>query len=260
MFREISRPAPSGVGWCFTDRQGGASTGSLGSLNLGRSDVDDVEALRRNAAVVREALGVTTLVASAQVHGTAVQRVDEDFLASWGGRRWDDDSWIGEAAGRPALPVADALVTGLAGVALMVRVADCVPVLLADAPAGVVAAAHAGRVGFDHGVLPATVDAMAALGATRPVAWIGPHACGGCYEVPRAMAEEVDRRHPGTASTTPWGTPSLDLGEGCARQLAALGVAVERHDPCTIEDEGLHSHRRDGAGAGRGAGIVWRVS
>lgn len=255
MFSFLARPAPDvPVGVCFTDRHDGSSTGSLGSLNLGRTDVDEVTHLRANGHAVRDALGISRLVALHQVHGHEVLTVDEDFLSTW-----TEDSWLGEPHAQ-ALPVADAAVTTQPGIGLMTRVADCVPVLLADPVAGVIGGAHAGRVGFDRGVLGATVEAMGTLGATDIRAWIGPHVCGSCYEVPERMAQEVDARHPGVASTTSWGTPSLDLGLGCQRQLEALGIAVERADMCTLTEESLHSYRRDGAGAGRQAGIIWRVS
>lgn len=256
MFSHLIRPSlDSPVGVAFTNREGGFSAGSMASLNLGRTDVDDPAALARNGRAVTADLGVETLVALHQVHGTEVLTVDQDFLAGWG-----PTHWLGEADGRPPLPVADAAVTALPGVALMIRVADCVPVLLADAEAGVVGGAHAGRVGFDQGVLAATVAAMQALGARGITAWIGPHVCGECYEVPQEMADDLASRHPGTAATTSWGSPSLDLGLGCAEQLQRLGVRVHRVDPCTLTTSSLHSHRRDGAGAGRQAGIIWRVS
>ncbi|MEL4504122.1 polyphenol oxidase family protein [Luteococcus sp. H138] len=256
MFSHLIRPSDaSPVGVAFTDREGGFSVGSLASLNLGRTDVDDPALLERNGRAVSDELGLDTLVALHQVHGTEVLTVDRAFLAGWG-----PTHWLGETAGLPPLPVADAAVTALPGVALMIRVADCVPVLLADPDAGVVGGAHAGRVGFDQGVLAATVEAMRGLGATAITAWIGPHVCGDCYEVPSAMADDVESRNPGTAATTRWGSPSLDLGIGCERQLLRLGVRVERRDPCTLTTSSLHSHRRDGAGAGRQAGIIWRVS
>lgn len=261
MFSFIERPGPGRVvGAAFTDRDGGVSDERVGPLNLGRGDIDSLENLVRNGELVREALGVRTLVALDQVHGREVQLVDEAFLTGWGGRPWDERSWIGSQADRPRLPRADAAVTALPDVALLVRVADCVPVLLADERVGVVGAAHAGRVGFDLGVLEATVAAMRELGAERLTAWIGPHVCGQCYEVPEQMAVEVDQRHPGVAATTSWGTPSLDLGAGCQRQLEELGVVVHRVDPCTLTDHNLHSHRRDGSSSGRMAGLVWRVS
>ncbi|HWI43920.1 MAG TPA: polyphenol oxidase family protein [Nocardioides sp.] len=157
-------------------------------------------------------------------------------------------------------PAADAQVTTLAGVALVVRVADCVPVVLADPVAGVVAVAHAGRRGVELDVVGRTVDVMRELGAGAAGqlrAWVGPHICGRCYEVPEAMREEVAAVAPATRSETSWGTPALDLGAGVQAQLAAADVVVERVPGCTLEDERLHSFRRSGAGAGRLAGLVW---
>src|SRR5699024_9288009 len=76
-------------------------------------------------------------------------------------------------------------------VALAIMVADCPPVLLSDAGAGVVAAAHAGRVGLLDGVLERTVEAMSALGARaeRLEVTVGPSICGSCYEVPAEVRE-----------------------------------------------------------------------
>lgn len=253
MFSTLIDPGASGVGVAFTDRLGGVSEGCCARLNLGRTDVDDVDHVLANLDLVRAATGIDTVVALDQVHGTEVLRVDERVLSGWG-----PTSWVGDAVpGQPALPVADAAVTALPEVALLIRVADCVPVLLADPDAGVVGAAHAGRVGFLGGVLPAVVAAMRDLGAARIQAWIGPHICGECYEVPAAMAAEVARTHPEAVGTTTWGTPALDLGTGCQRQLAALGVRVSRHDPCTMTTPNLFSHRRDAQNSGRQAGIIW---
>jgi YfiH family protein len=161
--------------------------------------------------------------------------------------------------GAPDVPGADAAVTGVAGVGLAVLAADCVPVLLADPAAGVVGAAHAGRVGAAGGVVPATVAAMAALGARAEAleVLLGPAVCGACYEVPAAMRAEVDAALPGSATRTRRGTPGLDLRAGLHRQLAALGVARVGADPrCTVEDPDLYSHRRDGR-TGRLAAVTW---
>ncbi|GAA1523412.1 polyphenol oxidase family protein [Nocardioides humi] len=156
------------------------------------------------------------------------------------------------------LPTADGQVTAAAGVGLMVRVADCVPVVLADPAAGVVGVAHAGRRGVELDVVTRTVERMRALGASGVRAWVGPHICGRCYEVPATMRAEVAARVPATYAETGWGTPALDLGAGVAAQLAAAGVPVTEFAGCTREDESLHSHRRDGARSGRFAGLVWR--
>lgn len=206
------------------------------SLDLqGGSDV-----FAASLAAVVEAAGVPFARLS-QVHGdTVVDVVDAPPAGP------SDD-----------VPVGDALVTVLRGTGLMVRVADCVPVLLADPHAAVVGAAHAGRRGVELAVVARTVERMRALGATDIRAWVGPHVCGGCYEVPAAMRDEVAAVAPEAWAETTWGTPSLDLGAGVAAQLAALGVEVTLAGGCTREDERLHSHRRDGETSGRIAGLVW---
>lgn len=155
------------------------------------------------------------------------------------------------------VPHADAQVTSLRGVGLMVRVADCVPVVLADATAGVIGVAHAGRRGTQLDIATATVEAMHAIGASRITAWIGPHICGKCYEVPAAMQAEVVAAVPESLAETSWGTPALDLGAGVRAQLERAGVAVRHVDRCTREDPEVHSYRRDGAASGRFAGLVW---
>ncbi|OYN93070.1 hypothetical protein CGZ95_20690 [Enemella evansiae] len=245
-------PATGGVGVAFTDRFGGVTPGPMGSLNLGRTDVDAVDHVTENFERVRRALGVRAVVTSSQVHGTAVDEVGADRLADWG-----PASPLGSSAGGPSLPTADAQLTSERGVALCIRVADCVPVLFADPVAGLVGAAHAGRVGLADGVLPATVGALRERGAGELTAWIGPHICGGCYEVPAELQASVAEVLPGAACRTDWGTPGLDLGGAAEKQLLDLGCTVQRLDPCTRTTDSLHSHRRDGAAAGRLAGLIW---
>lgn len=189
--------------------------------------------------LVEAELGLPVLNAY-QVHGTRVLVVDEHT---------DRRALATEAA--------DALVTTSRRVAVAVRVADCVPVLFADPEAGVVGAAHAGRVGLAAGVLPATVTALHRLGAGRLQAWIGPHICGECYEVPARLQAEVCAVHPAARATTSWGTPSLDLGAAAAAQLDQLGCSVVRVDPCTRTTASLHSYRRDAAASGRQAALAW---
>ena len=150
----------------------------------------------------------------------------------------------------------DALVTARTDLVLMVRVADCVPVLLADPDVGVIGAAHAGRKGVATGVVGACVERMGELGARSIAAWVGPHICGRCYEVPAELQQEVADLEPVTASTTWWGTPGLDIGVGVTAQLERLGVRVHDTSRCTLESDDLYSHRRDGARAGRFAGLV----
>ncbi len=218
----LAGPHPVEVG--FTDRR----------LALG----DAADATVRSAALaeVAAATGARPQVMR-QVHGRVVRRV---------------------RASLEEPPEADGLVTDEPGVALLTRAADCVPVLLADADDGVVGAAHAGRPGVAAGVVPAVVAEMRALGAETVTAWVGPHVCGGCYEVPGPMREEVAALVPETWATTTWGTPALDLGAGVRAQLTAAGCTVRVVAGCTREDARWPSYRRDGGAAGRFAGVVWR--
>ena len=231
MFSYRNDPDADGVGVAFCDAVG--PDGSVLDLTLsdGRRSGDWKH--------VEAALGVQVRCAQ-QVHGVTVLRVGTDT----------DQRACGAQE-------ADALVTTARGLRVAVRVADCVPVLVGDPAAGVVAAAHAGRVGLTAGVLQATLAAMRELGATAVTAWIGPHICGACYEVEPALRDQVAAQLPGAASTTAWGTASLDLGAGAALLLEALGCQVRRHDPCTRTTPSLHSYRRDALTAGRQAGVIW---
>ncbi len=200
----------------------------------------DKDGFAASLASVVEATGVRFARLS-QVHGDEVVHVV-------------DDPPLGPS---DDVPHADALVTTRRGTGLMVRVADCVPVLLADPCAGVVGAVHAGRLGLALDITTRTLERMRDLGADGIRAWIGPHVCGRCYEVPEAMRDEVAALVPAARSETSWGTPALDLGAGVVAQLEAAGVPAVHVDRCTLEDERLHSFRRDGARAGRIAGLVW---
>ena len=233
MYRFFGDPGADGVGVAFSDAT--AADGSLLSLGGAHGATGRAPGL----AVLEADLGVPLAVVS-QVHGTdvAVVGADTDLAVL-------------------ATRSADALLTTRPGIGLAVRVADCVPVLFADAAAGVIAAAHAGRVGLADGVLQATVAAMRDAGAAAITAWIGPHICGRCYEVPEAMATEVEQRVPGSRGTTDRGTPGLDLGAGALGVLTGLGVRVHEVGRCTLQTPTLHSYRRDAAASGRQAGIIW---
>jgi purine-nucleoside/S-methyl-5'-thioadenosine phosphorylase / adenosine deaminase len=88
-------------------------------------------------------------------------------------------------------------------------------------------------------------------------ALLGPAVSGPNYEVPAAMADEVEAALPGSRTTTSAGTPGLDLRAGIACQLKTLGVNAIDIDPrCTVDDSNLFSHRRD-APTGRLASVVW---
>jgi YfiH family protein len=157
------------------------------------------------------------------------------------------------------IPVTDALVTTVPGLALATLSADCVPVLLSDEEAGVIAAVHAGRIGARIGIVPRVLAEMVRQGAdvSRIGAFLGPAASGRQYEVPAAMRADVEKHLPGSATRTEKGTPGLDLRAGLRKQLLAAGVSGVAEDPrCTIEDRALFSHRRESL-TGRQAAVIW---
>ncbi|MFJ5517550.1 peptidoglycan editing factor PgeF [Streptomyces griseoluteus] len=232
----------SGAHFAFTDRWGGVSAAPYAELNLGGAVGDDPGAVRTNRELTARALGVdpARVVWMNQVHGAEVAVVDEP----WGER---------------PVPEVDAIVTTRRGLVLAVLTADCVPVLLADPVAGVVAAAHAGRPGMLAGVVPAAVRAMTGLGAEpgRIVARTGPAVCGRCYEVPESMRAEVAAAEPAAYAETSWGTPAVDVSAGVHAQLDRFGVRDREQSPvCTRESDDHFSYRRDRS-TGRLAGYAW---
>lgn len=230
-----------GVRALFTSRAS-ASSGERTELNLGLNVDDDPNRVLANLELVAREVGAPLALAR-QVHGADVHVVTRP-----------------PSAGSAIVATADALVTTSPDVALGVVVADCVPVLLADVERRIVATAHAGRGGLVAGIVPAALDVMRSLGARDVHAVVGPAVCGQCYEVPEGMRDEVDAVVPGTATTTSWGTPALDLPAGVLEQLRVGGVGRVVHvRACTFTDERFYSHRRwtaDGTRRGRFAGVV----
>jgi YfiH family protein len=150
---------------------------------------------------------------------------------------------------------ADALVTDRPGVVLVVRTADCAPVLVAGSRA--VAAIHAGWRGLAAGVVAAALDALRALDPGPFTAAVGPCIGPAAFEV---GDEVVGRLGPFAvvSGRSTRGRPMVDLAAGCVAALAAGGVhAVDAVGVCTVRDAGWWSHRRDGPQAGRqGAAIA----
>lgn len=254
--RTIEVDLGPGVRGVFTTAHGGVSTSPWASLNLGAACGDDPSSVATNRAVLADAVGAPVAFAT-QVHGAHV--IDVRGAAHL--------REVATEQARDGVPVsvgeADALVTQADDVALGVLVADCVPVLLADPAARVVATAHAGRRGVEQQVVLRALDSMVARGASaaRVRAAVGPAICGRCYEVPQAMHDDVVAHVPAAASRTPTGTPALDLPAAVVAQLHDAGVVDVVVVPrCTAQDESLFSYRRAGAAGdartGRQAGVV----
>ncbi len=152
----------------------------------------------------------------------------------------------------------DALITEQPGLPLFATFADCFPIVLFDPGRPAAALVHAGWRGTAAGVVTNTVRALEREFGSRPaglLAGIGPGICGRCYEV---GAEVAERFPDDVVRPSANGRFLLDLAAANHRALVEAGVIesnVFRHGACTLEDERLPSHRRDGDGS-RFAGIV----
>ena len=202
-----------------TTRAGGVSTGPYATLNLGLHVGDDpaavVENRRRAAALVGAALD--DLVFCNQAHGRNVVVVGEAERGR-GTRSLDD-----------AIPAADAMVTTTPGLVLVVMVADCVPIVLFDPAARVLAVVHAGWRGTVARVAAAAVEAMESLGASpaRIVAGVGPAVAAERYQVGPEVADAAA----GLDGLRPDGTGrwTFDLWAANGQVLREAGV-----DPAAI--------------------------
>jgi YfiH family protein len=207
----LAVPQLAGVRHGFLTRRGGVSQGLFASLNVGLGSSDDqaLVAENRRRAVDAVAAGAA-LVTLHQVHSAAVVPVTAP---------WAD----------AARPRADAMVTATPGLALGILTADCAPLLFADAEAGVIGAAHSGWKGALADIGPATVAAMAALGARqeRIVAAIGPTIARASYEVDLAFRDRFCAADPENDAFFAAGKPGhcqFDLEGFIAARLALAGV------------------------------------
>lgn len=224
----------AGVSHGFFTRAGGVSTGLYEGLNTGVGSKDDPAAVVENRRRVAEAMGGVPddFAACYQIH-SAVARVAE---TGWKGER----------------PEGDASVTSTQGVICAVLTADCAPVLLADAEAGVVAAVHAGWKGALHGVVHSAVAAMQALGAEpgRTVAVVGPCIAQGSYEVGADYQERFEHHDPGSSRFFAVGAAAdkrqFDLPGFVLWRLeqAGVGEAAWTGDDTWADETRFYSNRR----------------
>ena len=186
-----------------------------------------------------------------QVHGRTIAMAAADDTSPW------------------TRPEADAVLTSDSSIALVVRVADCAPVLLADRRTGVIAAVHAGWRSTMQRIVPTAVEALAANHGSDPadlVAAIGPSLGSCCGEMGEEVVEAF--RAAGHDEDTlrrwfvrePGKRPHFDLWRANREQLEQAGVpaaSIHTAELCTrTHPEFFHSYRAAGAGAGRMAAVI----
>lgn len=229
--------SPVADGW-FTTRD----------VPLAGSDGEAADGWSRVAAA--GGVGPDRIVRLTQVHGAAVH------------------VHVRGARIAPARPPADAVTTDDPDVALAVQVADCVPVLIADAEGRAVAAVHAGWRGTAAGAVTAAVEALRGefgVNSDRLIAAIGPAIGPCCYRVGRDVIDWLGQAGHDRRTVESWvvragAGQSLDLWSANRDQLLASGLTPDRvhiAGVCTACHPGLfHSYRRDGRRAGRMAGVI----
>ena len=214
----------------FTARAGGVSNAKYASLNLGDHVGDAADLVAANREIMGKLVSQKRPVFMNQIHGDGVVEITDENNS----------------------PVtADAIVTKVKGLPLVVLVADCLPILLTSS--SVVGAVHAGRKGVLNGIISKSVLAMRQLGATDLKATIGPAICEECYEVDSEMYADAIAQKPKLATTGL--RHCLDLVNAAKFELEELEVEVSALKICTAHNENYFSYRRDGQ-TGRSAGVV----
>ena len=235
-------PVPGRVRALVTTRAGGVSEPPYDSFNLALHVGDAPERVHGNRRRLLAVAGVGTVQWLDQVHGRRVLAASPTVAS---GPFAADASW-----------------TAAKDLGLAVLVADCIPLLLSNADASLVAAVHCGWRGTVAGVVEATLDALPESPG-RLVAWLGPGVCGDCYEVGSEVRDALApderqgvlvKRRPACGAARKW---RMDLPALIAARLRRRGV--ERIVPsslCTVCDGRFYSYRRDGR-TGRFAALIW---
>jgi YfiH family protein len=234
--------AVPGVVHGISTRAGGVSEGRCASLNTSYSVGDETSRVDENIDRLAAALGARReeLVSAYQVHGRAVTVVDETTATV-------------------PRPKCDVLVTRSPGRTLMLRYADCTPVLLVDPGRQAVAIVHAGWRGSAARAASAAVEALAEAFGSRPtdlVAGIGPAIGPCCYEVGNDVVEAFGPERQGL-----FAGGKLDLWAANQQALTEAGVdesQIEVARICTrCQSDRFFSHRANNSQpAGRFAGLI----
>lgn len=237
-----------GVPHGFSTRIGGVSQGVFGTMNLGNPSgvelQDEESRIDENYRRFHAALGVSNRERCSvhQAHGPNVVRVNE-------------------GASHDRRIKADALVSRDASRILSVRIADCIPVLLASRDGRVVGAVHAGWRGVVTGVVAGAIREMEVPGSELAAA-IGPGIGIDAFEIGPEVVEQFARVF---GSEAPMrlqsnGKGRVDLKEAIRKQLIGAGLNadhIDLTDRCSYRDaDEFFSHRRENGITGRMAAMI----
>jgi YfiH family protein len=206
-----------GIQHGFFGRRGGVSQGEFESLNAGLQKGDAAQNVTENRHRMAHALNMNDapIVFACQKHTNTVLVIDQPFEGE--------------------IPVADALITSTENLIIGVQTADCVPVLLADPEAKIVAAIHGGWRGLATGIVQNTILEMINIGATRHriIAAIGPCIWADSYEV----GEDVHAAFKSFDDVfKPWDRQSNNT---CAEQTVTFAFDLPRAAYLILEHEGI---------------------
>jgi len=243
---EILARYPQVLHAIFT-RIGGKSSEPFYSLNVGQWVGDEPMAVQANHDLIFQALGIQPgqVVTAHQVHGARVA--------------------IAEAAQQGTIiPATDSLISQRRGVALLLRFADCLPLMLYDPQRQAIALAHVGWRGCLAGVVVNTLAKMRRVFGCEPrdvLAGLGPAIGPCCYEVGPDVITGVEQALGGNSGlllTQPDGTTHLNLPAAVRQQLQKAGVQkTEDSGLCThCHTTEFFSHRAEKGRTGRFAAIL----
>ncbi|NOZ06828.1 MAG: peptidoglycan editing factor PgeF [Chloroflexi bacterium] len=227
-------------------RRGGVSRPPWHSLNVGRTVGDDAAAVQTNHQRIYNTLNLPAAhrATARQVGGAQVACVTEE-----------DAGYI--------FPATDALVTNVPGVPLVMRFADCLPIVLYDRVQGVAGLVHAGWKGTVRRIVQAAVQTMTRKYGCLPAnirAGIGPGIGPCCYEVGADVIRLVRQElpYPRLLESRAHGHAHLDLWEANRVLLAETGVTqIELAGLCTAcHTDEWFSHRREHGRTGRFAVVI----
>lgn len=215
-----------------TGRNGGVSPAPYDTLNTDSNGGDNPANVRENLARIMRAVGIEKLWTPKQVHQDTIAIVD-------------GEAPHGEVE-------ADAVIVATPGIAVGVRTADCLPIIIADPDGSTASVIHAGRRSTELGITAKAIALMAGRfncdPSTLRVA-IGPGIRRCCYEVDEATARRFDSCCGGGAGRY------LDIAGANIRQMIAEGVKPENVTDCGIcascENRSFFSYRKGGKVTGR---------